>query len=314
MVYQGELRCVSALVDGWARVVGHLSRPHLDRVIDTFRVALKYYDDVSNRVNEAKAHLVGMLRYLRACLPQLQHETLAEENRSRMRKLLELHREMTSRRKRGVDATVSLVECQVLDLILRQCEGHIPGDPSDIDGLYAYVGKLSRTALVKSSALKLMVSILQRSPDSLYDKHFWAFFTKRILSHLKNPQKADHCLEIVGRVFSGLYQGEKGLHPRVLDPNFRACAFSARVPATTNIIAMLESTFSALTKRKALHLAFTRDPEALVAVFVQMAVNDMEYVAEHMLKPMMKMISSSPLCVLVALRTLRYIQILIPQV
>jgi hypothetical protein len=201
---------------------------------------------------------------------------------------------------------VSLAEMEVLDLLLQQCEDRMPGEPKEVESIFEHVGKLSSTAVLKPAALKFMTSILQRAPDALFNKHFLPFYSKRILAHLNEPRKLSHCLQIVCRVFSGLYQGERDLHPRGQDPTFRACAFSARIPESSNVVALLDSTYVALIKRKALHIAFSRHRDALIAVFVQMAVNDMEYVTEHMLKPMLVRNRSSSLHVLLALKALRY--------
>jgi hypothetical protein len=65
-------------VDGWARLIGQLSQPYLERIVDAFRTALTAYDDKRGRVGDDAAKLIGMLSYVRVCLPQSQEDQVAQ--------------------------------------------------------------------------------------------------------------------------------------------------------------------------------------------------------------------------------------------
>eukprot|EP01083_Nonionella_stella_P070212 187749_1 len=77
--------------------------------------------------------------------------------------------------------------------------------PVSVMSLFEILQVISKNRTFKSEALKILASILVRSPQTFFQEHFWPFFAKRVMRHIDEPRKCAHCADIVLRVLRGAH-------------------------------------------------------------------------------------------------------------
>ncbi|XXQ35262.1 RGS domain-containing protein [Plasmodiophora brassicae] len=272
--------------DDWAKAIGIISVDHLDAVLSAFKTEFQRHESKSS-IGPQAAEALAMMTYVRVVLAGLTEE----ENRTRIVKVLNIHRDIFANKKLKGVPPVSVAQLTVLDVALRQWGYQSPLAPETLECLYRRAEKLSHTPQCKAPALKLMATILERSQQDVYLRQFEPFLRKRVLRHVDNPRKVAHCLRILLRVLRGPYQSPVhyhasdataansiGVHPRSDDSSFHPYACTMREELQSSIVALVTSS---LFNKKVLQLAWPRYQMELVEIVMQLACIDVDWVIER---------------------------------
>lgn len=284
----------------WSISVGSLSIIHLDQLLMKFTQELQIYSvDDPRGWTVTSAFLISIIRKIKVSIPSIANDENALE--VRLLKILNVYRMILNKStSKKILKDVGFNVLKGVDFAIGQV--HFFVSSSEYESFYEVINDLSRRSSLKSLSLKVMIALLLRSSGRFFSNYFPEFYRKRVLRHIFSPKKMIHCLEVILRVFRGVYQpiteDDELVDPDMisrtsayrigLDFSNHPYCFIARNDETSEVKRIrIQQTLEILLKKKNLAMIIPHF-QILVNILVQIAAQDIMFVVGDIFLPTLK--------------------------